>query len=158
MELESIIFGLKETVEEQKTEIEHNKTIIKLLEMDIDGLQKELEQKVEDVYPGFMRDYKIMRDELNGLYDENADLREDNDEQQRIIFGLEEEKRQLQKQVDELKQMVDVYFTKAVLYYHICKGYGIENFHDEELEAKPTSEGKTITFPKFESKGVEVDE
>jgi chromosome segregation ATPase len=104
MELESIIFGLKETVEEQKTEIEHNKTIIKLLEMDIDGLQKELEQKVEDVYPGFMRDYKIMRDELNGLYDENADLREDNDEQQRIIFGLEGEKRQLQKQVDELSQ------------------------------------------------------
>ena len=58
----------------------------------------------------------------------------------------------LQEENAGLKEQVDKYFTKACLYYAICKGYGIDNFYDDELEPKPAKEGKTITFPKFKGK------
>lgn len=62
---------------------------------------------------------------------------------------------ELQKQVDELKELSEGYFKKAYFYYQKCKAYGIENFYDDELEPKPAKEGKTITIPKFEHIEVE---
>ena len=41
---------------------------------------------------------------------------------------------EFQKKVDELTEERHKYFIKATLYYAICKGYGIDNFYDEELE------------------------
>lgn len=64
------------------------------------------------------------------------------------IIDLENQRNELQKQVDE-------YFKKAYFYYQKCKAYGIEFFYNDEFEAKPAKEGKTIAFPKF--KGEEVE-
>lgn len=50
---------------------------------------------------------------------------------------------------DKLQKQVDEYFKKAYFYYQKCKAYGIEFFYDDEFEAKPAKEGKTIAFPKF---------
>lgn len=68
---------------------------------------------------------------------------------------MKEQNAELQKQVDESKELFDRYFKKAYFYYQKCKAYGIENFYDDELEPKPAKEGKTITFPKFEHIEVE---
>lgn len=63
--------------------------------------------------------------------------------------------RRLQDENAGLKEQVDEYFTKAYFYYQKCKAYGIEFFYNDEFEAKPAKEGKTIAFPKF--KGEEVE-
>ena len=41
-----------------------------LLNQDIADRDALLEKKVEEVYPEFMQDYKAMREELNGVYEE----------------------------------------------------------------------------------------
>ena len=70
-------------IDRLEDEIAHKNGIIRLLEKDIEDLHKALEKRVEDVYEDFMKDYKLMREELDGCCEENADL---------------------QKQVDELKE------------------------------------------------------
>lgn len=110
--VESIIFGLKETIAEKDKEIERLTEENEYLDMC--GKQ-------------FLADYQ----------------------------KCEIERAELQKQVDEGKELSDGYFKKAYFYYQKCKAYGIENFYDDELEPKPAKEGKTITFPKFEHIEVE---
>ena len=46
-----------------------------LLEQDIEDRDKMLESKVEEVYPEFMKDYGLMREELDACYEENGKLR-----------------------------------------------------------------------------------
>ena len=53
--------------EQQKAEIERKTGVIRLLEKDVAELHKEREKRVEEVYADFMKDYKIMRDELNEI-------------------------------------------------------------------------------------------
>lgn len=58
------------------SENERLKTVKHLLQQDLDDRDKMLEKKVEDVYADFMQDYNLMREELDGCYEENARLRE----------------------------------------------------------------------------------
>lgn len=98
-------------------------------------------------------------DLIHRLQDENKALLKENEALSISFYGVQNQARErceeLQKQVDELKELSDGYFTKAYFYYQKCKAYGIENFYDDELEPKPAKEGKTITFPKFEHIEVE---
>ena len=68
--------GLKEEIVKLQSEIRGLKAINKLLESDAEDYKRLLECKVEDVYADFMADYKIMRDELDGLYDDYHELSE----------------------------------------------------------------------------------
>ena len=61
-------------IDRLEDEIAHKNGIIRLLEKDIEDLHKALEKRVEDVYEDFMKDYKLMREELDGASEENADL------------------------------------------------------------------------------------
>lgn len=88
-------------IEQYKAEIERLTEVIeryecvnKLLEMDIEDLHKEREKRVEEVYADFMKDYKIMRDELNELYDENSKLQQQNEELQCKVDDYEKPKKQ----------------------------------------------------------------
>lgn len=54
--------------------IDKLQVVNKLHEADNADLQKQLEQKVEEVYPEFMRDYKYMCEELDSVYDELEEL------------------------------------------------------------------------------------
>lgn len=56
-------------------ELDKHNVMIQLLEGDISDRDKMLEAKVEEVYADFMRDYKCMREELDGLYDEYAEIK-----------------------------------------------------------------------------------
>lgn len=58
-----------------KAEVEKLTVMVKLLEQDVADWQQIAESKVEEVYPEFMRDYKCMREELDGLYDEFHEAR-----------------------------------------------------------------------------------
>ena len=51
-------------------ELDKARVIIKLLENDVRDLTEQLEGELEDVYADFMRDYKLMRDELTEAQDE----------------------------------------------------------------------------------------
>lgn len=145
------------TIAEQKEEIERYQCVNKLLEGDIEELNKALEKRVEDVYADFMKDYKIMRNELNELYDENEQLKKDIQQkellrQKAVLYSEEKHVKnaELQKQVDELTEELATYIHKAVFYYNKCKEYGVENFHDEMLEEQfKGKEGNTIQFPQF---------
>lgn len=77
--LELEVRAYRHTIEKLKEELERYQVINKLLESDIADRDKMLEQKVEEVYPEFMRDYKCMREELDGVYEELAELRKERD-------------------------------------------------------------------------------
>lgn len=49
----------------------------RLLKSDVAEVQEQLERKLERVYPEFMRDYKCMRCELDGAYDEIEELKKE---------------------------------------------------------------------------------
>ena len=66
---------MQKNISQQKAEIETQKCVIRLLEEDIADRDKMLESKVEDVYVEFIRDYKAMREELEGCYEELATAR-----------------------------------------------------------------------------------
>lgn len=77
-----VIVALAEEIEHYRAkihgmakELEQQQAINKLLERDIEDRDKMLEQKVEEVYPEFMRDYKCLREELEGVYEELVELR-----------------------------------------------------------------------------------
>lgn len=61
-------------INRQREEIEGLTAKDKLNQMDIDDLHKEREKRVEEVYADFMKDYKIMRDELDELTINNKAL------------------------------------------------------------------------------------
>jgi hypothetical protein len=98
------IVNAKKVIAEQKEEIERYQCVNKLLEGDIEALNKALEKRVEDVYADFMQDYKIMRDELNGLYEENSHLDGCAKQSLADYQKCEIENAELRKQVDELKE------------------------------------------------------
>lgn len=62
-------------IEKQKEVIDKYAVINRLNEQDIADLNKMLEQKVEVVYEDFMKDYKCLKEELEGLYDEYEELK-----------------------------------------------------------------------------------
>ena len=67
-------------IKELTEENEKLKMFNKLHEQDVEDMHKMLEKKVEEVYPEFMRDYQLMREELDGAYEELKESREDNAE------------------------------------------------------------------------------
>jgi len=74
----------KETIDRAKIhflerELDKYQVINKLHEADNADLRKQLEKKVEEVYPEFMRDYKYMVEELDGAYEELAELKTERD-------------------------------------------------------------------------------
>lgn len=97
---------LKEEIKRLTEELESKNGVIKLLEQDIESRDKMLEAKVEDVYAEFMQDYKQMREELDGAYEENAKLAQAlvklqcyNEALGAEIVRLIEEKAELRKQL-----------------------------------------------------------
>lgn len=108
-------------------------------------------KKIERLEDEVQRLAKVEMELIGKIADKSAEIERltevRNDFRQEVIT-LNNEKLELQKQVDE-------YFKKAYFYYQRCKMYGIEFFYDDEFEAKPAKEGKTIAFPKF--KGDEVE-
>ena len=62
-------------IKERDGKIEQQEVIIHLLQQDIADRDKMLEQKVEEVYADFMLDYKAMREELDGCYEDLDELR-----------------------------------------------------------------------------------
>lgn len=69
------IVGLTKEIEQLTEQLDASKVMIALLERDIADRDEMLEKKVEEIYPEFMRDYRAMREELEGLYAELAELR-----------------------------------------------------------------------------------
>lgn len=59
-----------ELIHRLQTALDTNQCIIRLLEQDVADRDRQLESKVEAVYADFMKDYKIMRDELKECYAE----------------------------------------------------------------------------------------
>ena len=97
---------MEETVKTLQEELKYKEGIIKLLEQDIEDRDKMLEAKVEDVYADFMQDYKLLREELDGAYKENAELaqalvklQQYNEALGAEIVRLIEEKAELRKQL-----------------------------------------------------------
>ena len=84
--------------EKLNDELEKAKCIIKLLELDIEDLRNTLERKVEEVYPEFMKDYKIMRDELNDCYDE---LTEERKQSEIVLKELESKVAEYERKFEE---------------------------------------------------------
>ena len=67
------------TIRNLKDELERYQVINKLLEADIADRDKMLESKAEEVAADFMRDYRVMREELEGLYEELEETRKERD-------------------------------------------------------------------------------
>ena len=83
-----VVFVMRDAlalIKELTEENEMRSTIIQLLERDIADRDKMLESKVEEVYAEFMRDYKCMKEELEGMYEELAELRLERDELKREL-------------------------------------------------------------------------
>lgn len=64
-----------ELIKKQKGDIENLQNLRKLDEADIADRDKMLKEKVEVVYADFMRDYECIKEENEGLYEENAEQR-----------------------------------------------------------------------------------
>ena len=82
----------RSTITKLEEELDKYKVINKLLEADIADRDKMLEQKVEEVYADFMRDYRCMREELDGVYEELAELRTERDNLQKVLLTVVEKK------------------------------------------------------------------
>lgn len=67
--LEQVCKDAAELIEKQRAEIEHLRNLNLLAEQDIADRDKMLKQKVEDVYADFMKDYRLMEEELNAACD-----------------------------------------------------------------------------------------
>ena len=88
-----------------QSENENLKAAVKIHVMDIDELHKEREKRVEEVYPDFMQDYKIMRDELNSTMSENAELQKQVDElKERLRLAYEECEDELEELFEQCKK------------------------------------------------------
>lgn len=77
-----VIVALAEEIEQYRAkiramddELDFRCGIVRLLEQDLKDRDAMLEQKVEVVYDDFMRDYKIMREELEGAWEELTEAR-----------------------------------------------------------------------------------
>lgn len=75
--MESLMLDALSLIKELTNAKEMAGVMIQLLEGDIADRDKMLEGKVEDVYADFMRDYKCMREELEGAYEMIADAKAD---------------------------------------------------------------------------------
>lgn len=63
------------TIKAMEDELDKYRNSISLLEKDVADWRKLAESKVEEIHPEFMRDYKCMEEELEGVYEELAELR-----------------------------------------------------------------------------------
>ena len=118
-------------IDRLEDEIAHKNGIIRLLEKDIEDLHKALEKRVEDVYEDFMKDYKLMREELDGASEENADLQNKLwDLQDDFDNLLAEGKKQAVK--DTAKEIYSLMISAYEIYIptdiaeEIAKRYGVE--------------------------------
>ena len=77
-----VIVALAEEIEQYRAriramddELDFRCGIVRLLEREVADRDAMLEQRVEVVYDDFMRDYKIMREELEGAWEELTEAR-----------------------------------------------------------------------------------
>lgn len=88
----SCIGGLQkdavELIEKQNKKIDKLTIINKLHESDIANRDEMLKQKVEVVYADFMRDYKCIQEELDGVYKELADQRAEIERLQKALISI----------------------------------------------------------------------
>ena len=63
-------------------------------------------------------------------WDSEDDLECNADMMKKSIDLIHRQKAEIERLTEERHK----YFIKATLYYAICKGYGIDNFYDKELE------------------------
>ena len=66
----ALINSQEQKIEELTAKNERLGCVIGILERDVAERDEMLERKVEEVYPEFMRDYKLMREELTELQKE----------------------------------------------------------------------------------------
>lgn len=91
--LELEVRAYRRTIRRLKDELDKSQTLNRLHEQDVKDWRKLAERKVEEIYPEFMSDYKCALEELDGLYDELAELRKDRDELRKERDELREDKR-----------------------------------------------------------------
>ena len=78
----------REKIKGMDAELDFRSGVIRLLERDIKDRDEMLEKKVEEVYADFMRDYKLMGEELEGSWVELAEAREELAEARKKIKEL----------------------------------------------------------------------
>lgn len=104
----------RSTITKLEEELDKYRVINKLLEGDIADRDKMLEQKVEEVYAEFMRDYRCMREELDGAYEELAELRTERDKLQEALLREEMKKGETVRKMQERLRAEAGYFGRAV--------------------------------------------
>lgn len=75
-------------INRQKEKIDAYACINHLLEQDIADRDEMLKQKVEVVYADFMKDYECLKEELDGVYKELAELRAEIERLQKAIVSI----------------------------------------------------------------------
>ena len=112
--MEKLMRDALSLIKELTDENEKLKMFNKLHEQDVEDMHKMLEKKVEEVYPEFMRDYQLMRDELDGAYEELKESREDNQAKDetitnllKTIEGVKGVKSEYETFIGELKPKID---------------------------------------------------
>ena len=143
--------------EKLKDELEKAKCIIKLLEGDIEDLRNTLERKVEEVYPEFMKDYKIMRDELNACYDE---LTEEKKYSETTIKALEGRIAEYERNLDD-GELVSTEWHDEQVAILLCERDSLANYAEllkkENAELKSKSSYKDSWKNKFFKAQEEVE-
>ena len=75
--LDEEIEQCRATIKKMEDELDRYRLANRLLMQDIADRDEMLEKKVEEVYPEFMRDYKCMKEELEGASEELAELKKE---------------------------------------------------------------------------------
>lgn len=86
--LEQACADAVEIIKTQKDKLEAYECINKLQQADIADRDKMLKQKVEVVYADFMKDYKLLEEECEGLYKENSDQRAEIERLQKALLSI----------------------------------------------------------------------
>ena len=73
---EKFVADIEKQLVNLTVENEELKLFNKLFEQDIADRDEMLEKKVKEIYPEFMRDYKCMREELDGCYEDVKKMQE----------------------------------------------------------------------------------
>lgn len=60
-----------------------------LLLRDLEERDKKLEKKVEELYPEFINDYRVMQEELDAVYDERDKLEKELEEEKKLKLLFE---------------------------------------------------------------------
>ena len=130
------LIELEVETNEQKAEIEQlTEEVESIANIHVESCKNCYKSKQVNVLEGHIKELKECHEERLS-------------ERQKVITALCDEKRELQKQVDELKEEFSDLFGRAYQYYIAAQRGGFP-FYDEQLEPK-CKEGNTIQFPKFE--------